>query len=453
MKILPQQSEFPQLVSNILPDVRHRPIRTHNNLVLRILFLFCLLRVLCALCALCVNSRLFSLLPRHNPATSHLPASRELYRPRFLQHLERSIPELQVQNLALPRQQLVADIQPRHRPQVASDNRVRHDLRHLRILAFALLDRLQRLPAQLRRPPLVRGKEARRLRIHLPAVIIELWFRCAGIHPNRRDLFHLQQANHYVRHLHARVINVILNLHTVPRVPQDPHHRVAQHCISYVADVRRLVRIDARMLDDDFSVLLCVLCVSALSSLSVLLAVFLSYSLPKCRAVEKRIQIPATRHFNLGNPVDPAQTVRNLLRNLSRRLLQPLRQFKTHRRSRLPHLNLRRPLQHDRQLHAIFLANVPRQRLAQPVRQFLIHVSSFGVRQLAAAFPASAHYQRQYRKQSSPSILEPLSIESPSDPVKDTRAIPGSGDSPLPPINRRFLLLCPFGFTFRLTFP
>jgi len=119
-------------------------------------------------------------------------------------------------------------------------------------------------------------------------------------------------------------------------VPQDPHHRVAQHCIRTCPMCAALFRIDARMLDDDFSVLLCVLCVSALSSLSVLPRRFPLLLPPKCRAVEKRIQIPATRHFNLGNPVDPAQTVRNLLRNLSRRLLQPLRQFKTHRRSRLP---------------------------------------------------------------------------------------------------------------------
>src|ERR1700722_11517319 len=106
MKILPQQSEFPKLVSNIFPDVCHCPIRTHDDLVLRILFLFCLLCVLCVLCTLCANSRLFFLLPRHNPATRHLPARRQLNRARFLQHFERRIPKLQVQDFALPRQQL-----------------------------------------------------------------------------------------------------------------------------------------------------------------------------------------------------------------------------------------------------------------------------------------------------------------------------------------------------------
>src|SRR6266478_5923883 len=96
-EILPQQSKFPQLVSNIFPDVRHRAIRTHNNLVLRILFLFYLLCVLRVLCALCVSSRIFFFLPRQDPATRHLPARRQLNRARFLQHFERRIPELQVQ--------------------------------------------------------------------------------------------------------------------------------------------------------------------------------------------------------------------------------------------------------------------------------------------------------------------------------------------------------------------
>src|SRR5260370_10823500 len=103
-------------------------------------------------------------------------------------------------------------------------------------------------------------------------------------------------------------------------------------------------------------------------------------SSPECAPIKIRIQHPPARHCESGNPLVPAQPKRNLLRNLPRRPLQPLRQFKTHRPSRLPHLNLRRSLEHNRQRHPIFLANVPGQRLAQPVRQCLVHVSSFGVR-------------------------------------------------------------------------
>src|SRR6266446_5577554 len=89
------------------------------------------------------------------------------------------------------------------------------------------------------------------------------------------------------------------------------------------------------------------------------------------------ITTSATRDRHPSDPLNLAQTVRNLLRNLPRRLLQPLRQFKTYWRSCLSHLNLWRPLQNDRQLHAIFLADVPSQRLAQSLRQSLVHGSPF----------------------------------------------------------------------------
>ncbi len=131
-------------------------------------------------------------------------------------------------------------------------------------------------------------------------------------------------------------------------MPQNPHHRVAQRCVPHVPDVRRLIRIDARMLYNDLSILLCVVCVSALSSLSSLPAVLFYYSAPKYRPLKIRIQIPAPSHLNLGNSLDLPQSIRNLLRNHPGRLLQTLRQLKTHRRGRLAHLNLRRPLQHNR---------------------------------------------------------------------------------------------------------
>src|SRR6266700_135911 len=221
------------------------------------------------------------------------------------------------------------------------------------------------------------------------------------------------KGNHHVRYLYACVINIILNLHAVPRMPQYPHHCVAQHRVPHVPDVRRLVWIDAGVLDNHLarprfapsaflssSALLCALSVSALSFLLLFLFFFLFFflssffvpsfatrhsplatffllrTIPKRPAIKIRIQVPATCHPHFRDPLTLPQTVRNLLRNLPRRPLQPLRQFKTHWRSRLSHLNLRRPLQHNRQLHAIFLANMPPQRLAQPVRQYLVHVSS-----------------------------------------------------------------------------
>src|SRR5712691_10756962 len=91
-------------------------------------------------------------------------------------------------------------------------------------------------------------------------------------------------------------------------------------------------------------------CLFSVSPLATLLR---SDTCPKRLPIKVRIQIPAPRHFDFGNPFDLAQAVGNLLCNLPRRPLHPLRQFKTYRRRCLTHLNLRRPFQHNRQLHPI----------------------------------------------------------------------------------------------------
>src|SRR6266478_3978962 len=370
VKVLPQQPEFPELVCNIFSDVRHRPIRTHNDLVLCILA-FRPLCVLCALRVLCVNSCFFFrffLFPRHNPASRHFSARGQMNRAGFLQHLKCRIPEFQVQDFALSRQQVVVDVQPRHRAQVTPYNCVRYGLRHFRIFAPAFFNRFQRRSAQFRCTRLVLTEKARSLRVQVPTVGIELRFCREHLHVDRSALFHVQESDHNVRHLHAGVVDVVLNLHFAARVPQDPHHRVAQHRIPRVSDVRRLIRVDTRVLDDDFLS-------PAFLSLTRSACFFLC-ALPKRLPIKVRIQIPAPRHFDFGNPFDLAQAVGNLLCNLPRRPLHPLRQFKTYRRRCLTHLNLRRPFQHNRQLHPILFLYVRCQRLAQSVRQCLVHGSS-----------------------------------------------------------------------------
>src|SRR5437899_2397089 len=98
----------------------------------------------------------------------------------------------------------------------------------------------------------VLSKKVRRPCVQVPAVVIELRLRRAVLHPNRRHLFHMKQPDHHVCHLHASIVDIVLNLHAVSRMPQDTHHRVSQHGVPHMPDVRGLVRIDARMLDNDF---------------------------------------------------------------------------------------------------------------------------------------------------------------------------------------------------------
>src|SRR5262249_34252596 len=72
LKVLPKQSKLPQLISDILPDVRHTPVRSHFFFVL-IFFFFFLLYALCVLSFLCFSFFLLQIAPRHPPTPPHFP--------------------------------------------------------------------------------------------------------------------------------------------------------------------------------------------------------------------------------------------------------------------------------------------------------------------------------------------------------------------------------------------
>src|SRR5262245_41175393 len=61
------------------------------------------------------------------------------------------------------------------------------------------------------------------------------------------------QADDDIGHLHARVIDVILNLDVAPGGFEDSHEGIADRRVAQVTDVRRFVWIDVRVLDNDFS--------------------------------------------------------------------------------------------------------------------------------------------------------------------------------------------------------
>src|SRR5215467_9954305 len=95
IEILTQQAKFPKLVSNVFSYVRYRSIRPHDNLVLLVLVFFR---------GLFLSLLNFLFFPRQDPTSLHLAAFRKVNRVGFLQHLERGIPKLQMQDFALARQ-------------------------------------------------------------------------------------------------------------------------------------------------------------------------------------------------------------------------------------------------------------------------------------------------------------------------------------------------------------
>ena len=145
------------------------------------------------------------------------------------------------------RQQLVADPEPRHRRKVAVHDAARHVLRQPRGLVAACLDRVQHLGLQrlVLRP---RGVEVAHARVEVPAVVVEL--PRDALHVGERLLLEVQEAHHHVGHLHAGVVDVVLDPDVEAAVAQQPHEGVAEARVAQVSDVGRLVRIDAGVLDD-----------------------------------------------------------------------------------------------------------------------------------------------------------------------------------------------------------
>ena len=146
-------------------------------------------------------------------------------------------------------EQVVADVHPRHRQQVAADDAVGDEGGHLRGLVAAVLDVVQRVGAVLQ-PRLVRLVPLGDPRVEVPAVVVEPR-RVGDLRgPPPGLLLELAEADDDVGHLHAGVVDVVLDLDGHAAEPQDAHQRVAERRVAEVPDVRRLVRVDGGVLDD-----------------------------------------------------------------------------------------------------------------------------------------------------------------------------------------------------------
>jgi hypothetical protein len=145
-------------------------------------------------------------------------------------------------------QEVVADAEALHRREVAVHDAPGDGGGEPRRVVAALLDRVERL--RLQGLPLRVGRvEVAHARVEVPAVIVEP--AGDGVDVGRGLVLEVQEPHDHVRDLHARVVDVVLHAHVASPVLQDAHERVAERRIPEVADVGGLVRVDARVLDDD----------------------------------------------------------------------------------------------------------------------------------------------------------------------------------------------------------
>ena len=233
-------SELPQLIRDVLARVGDRAVRADDDLV-GLVLVAALVR-----------------LHRHDPAACVAPLDLEAYRARSLHPLEGVRPE-EVQYLGLARQEVVSYPQARHRVEVAVDDARGDVVGERRRRVAALFERVQGLDAQLQaffilfRVGVAVSVEEADARVQVPAVVVErVSFVERGVeraHVFERHPFEVDEADDHVGHLDAGVVYVVVDFRKLARRAEDADEGVADDGVAQVADVRGLVRVDARVLD------------------------------------------------------------------------------------------------------------------------------------------------------------------------------------------------------------
>ena len=124
MEVAPEEAELPELVSDILRRVRGDTVRLDQNLGV-------------------VVALVLGAVGRHHPAAGELAGLGEHDRAGLREQLERLPPEAERDDVRLPREQVVGDVEPMHRREVRVDDPAREILDEHRRLVAALLDLAQ----------------------------------------------------------------------------------------------------------------------------------------------------------------------------------------------------------------------------------------------------------------------------------------------------------------------
>ena len=126
MEVLVEQSELPELVCDILADVGDGAVGSDDDLVIVV--------------SLGIDS--------HHPAALVLAFGLEEDRITSLELFEGVVPELEVEDVAFARQQVVAHADALHRGEMALHDRHRDQGRHFRGFVAVFFDLLQRFRSQ-----------------------------------------------------------------------------------------------------------------------------------------------------------------------------------------------------------------------------------------------------------------------------------------------------------------
>ncbi len=188
----------------------------------------------------------------------------------------------------------------------------------------------------------------RNTRVEIPAQIVERPTRSLDQLRNLSRVHVLQalEPDHDVGHLHAGVVDIVLDLDVFAGGAQHAHKRVAENGVAQMADMRGLVRVDIGVLDDH------------LSRAGSGVALEFERGAAVGAAVEAHVDVAVSGNLesaNAGNRTD----LRNQLRGDGpRRLPQLFGKLKGHRHGQFAEVRLPRLFEQHRRIDAMPLPHV-----------------------------------------------------------------------------------------------
>ena len=245
------------------------------------------------------------------------------------------------------------------------DDPARHQATELGAVSLSRLQGVERLTPQ-RQAVDVLLEPAPHLAVQIPAQVVERL-------GERFDLVLAEPAeigepDHHVGHLHPGVVDVVLDLDLVAEGPQDARQHVSEDGVAQMPDVRRLVGIDVRVLDDPLA-----------RALFGRQQVGLEQLAQDGSAIEEGIEKAGTLNPDLPDALRQLESVGDFGGDQARRLLQLARQGHRHRRREIAEIAPRRDLDGGLHLDAVELFDSSGDPLAQGLSQLGEHRESLFV--------------------------------------------------------------------------
>ena len=229
-----EKSQLPHLIGDVFAYVGYGAVRSNDDFLV----------LLCALF-------LFVLVPEiHHPTAIVLAGGREPDRLFLLEKRIGALPEAQLQNGALRRQQVVLDIDACHGLEMTAYDGLGDDCSQGPFGGLVLLDGLQRVLTKMDALAILRI-ELRHAGVDIPAKVVETLFRDQRGHFFGRHVLEVQESHQDVRDLDSGIVDIVLHFHVRTRVAKRPNECVAEGGVTEVADVSGFVGVDVGMLDDD----------------------------------------------------------------------------------------------------------------------------------------------------------------------------------------------------------